>query len=132
MQFGFLKDNEPRVSITPSTLDKFISLGHKVFIEKNAGFQSGFSDSEYSNATFYSRKDLINNSDIILSVSSSSLGSLNDYKGKILVSNFSVDPNREKLKKEIEKNKITAFDLSMIPRTTIAQSMDILLSLIHI
>ena len=78
MQFGFLKDNEPRVSITPSTLDKFISLGHKVFIEKNAGFQSGFPDSEYSSATFYSRKDLINNSDIILSVSSSSLGSLND------------------------------------------------------
>ena len=60
MQFGFLKDNEPRVSISPSTLEKFISLGHKVFIEKNAGFQSGFSDSEYSNATFYSRKDLIN------------------------------------------------------------------------
>ena len=79
MQFGFLKDNEPRVSITPSTLDKFISLGHKVLIEKNAGFQSGFPDSEYSSATFYSRKDLINNSDIILSVSSSSLGSLNDY-----------------------------------------------------
>ena len=98
MQFGFLKDDEPRVSITPSTLDKFISLGHKVFIEKDAGFQSGFPDSEYSNATFYSRKDLINNSDIILSVSSSSLGSLNDYKGKILISNFSVDPNREKLK----------------------------------
>ena len=129
MQFGFLKDNEPRVSITPSTLDKFISLGHKVFIEKNAGLQSGFSDFDYSNATFYSRKDLINNSDIILSVSSFSLGSLNDYKGKILISNFSVDPNREKLKKEIEKNKITAFDLSMIPRTTIAQSMDILSSM---
>ena len=59
MQFGFLKDNEPRVSITPSTLDKLISLGHKVFIEKNAGLQSGFSDSEYSDARFYSRKDLI-------------------------------------------------------------------------
>ena len=40
-----------------------------------------------------------------------------------------MDPNREKLKKEIEKNKITAFDLSMIPRTTIAQSMDILSSM---
>ena len=59
MQFGFLKDNEPRVSITPSSLEKFISLGHKVSIEKNAGILSGYSDSEYKKAKFYSRKELI-------------------------------------------------------------------------
>ena len=129
MQFGFLKDSEPRVSITPSSLEKFISLGHKVSIEKNAGILSGFSDSEYNNAKFYSRKELIKNSKVILSVNSSSLGTLNDYKGKVLISNFSVDSNREELKKEIKKNKIIAYDLSMIPRTTIAQSMDILSSM---
>ena len=129
MQFGFLKDNEPRVSITPSSLEKFISLGYKVSIEKNAGILSGFSDSEYNNAKFYSRKELIKNSNVILSVNSSSFGMLNDYKGKVLISNFSVDPNREELKKEIKKNKILAYDLSMIPRTTIAQSMDILSSM---
>ena len=129
MQLGFLKDNEPRVSITPSSLEKFISLGHKVSIEKNAGILSGFSDSEYNNAKFYSRKELIKNSNVILSVNSSSLGTLNDYKGKVLISNFSVDSNREELKKEIKKNKIIAYDLSMIPRTTIAQSMDILSSM---
>ena len=129
MQFGFLKDNEPRVSITPSSLEKFISLGHKVSIEKNAGILSGYSDSEYKKAKFYSRKELIKNSNVILCVNSSSLGMLNDYKGKVLISNFSVDPNREELKKEIKKNKILAYDLSMIPRTTIAQSMDILSSM---
>ena len=129
MQLGFLKDNEPRVSITPSSLEKFISLGHKVSIEKNAGILSGYSDSEYKKAKFYSRKELIKNSNVILSVNSSSLGMLNDYKGKVLISNFSVDPNREELKKEIKKNKILAYDLSMIPRTTIAQSMDILSSM---
>ena len=129
MQFGFLKDNEPRVSITPYSLEKFISLGHKVSIEKNAGILSGYSDSEYKKAKFYSRKELIKNRNVILSVNSSSLGMLNDYKGKVLISNFSVDPNREELKKEIKKNKILAYDLSMIPRTTIAQSMDILSSM---
>ena len=129
MQLGFLKDNEPRVSITPSSLEKFISLGHKVSIEKNAGILSGYSDSEYKKAKFYSRKELIKNSNVILCVNSSSLGMLNDYKGKVLISNFSVDPNREELKKEIKKNKILAYDLSMIPRTTIAQSMDILSSM---
>ncbi len=129
MQIGFLKDNEARVSITPSTLKKFIELDHKVYIEKKAGILSGFSDSDYDKAKLSSRKELINNCDIIISVNSSSYDSLNNYKGKILISNFSIDSNKETLKKEIDKNKITAYDLSMIPRTTIAQSMDILSSM---
>ena len=129
MRFGFIRDNEARVSITPSTLEKFIKLDYKVNIENQAGVLSGFSDSDYNKAKFYSKKDLIKNSDIILSVNSSSYGKINDYEGKILISNFSVDSDRKKLKTEIKKNKVTAYDLSMIPRTTIAQSMDILSSM---
>ena len=129
MRFGFIRDNEARVSITPSTLEKFIKLDHEVNIENQAGILSGFSDSDYSKAKFFSKKDLIKNSDIILSVNSSSYGKINDYEGKILISNFSVDSDRKKLKTEIKKNKVTAYDLSMIPRTTIAQSMDILSSM---
>ena len=129
MRFGFIRDNEARVSITPSTLEKFIKLDHEVNIENQAGILSGFSDSDYNKAKFFSKKDLIKNSDIILSVNSSSYGKINDYEGKILISNFSVDSDRKKLKTEIKKNKVTAYDLSMIPRTTIAQSMDILSSM---
>ena len=129
MRFGFIRDNEARVSITPSTLEKFIKLDYKVNIENQAGVLSGFSDSDYNKAKFFSKKDLIKNSDIILSVNSSSYGKINDYEGKILISNFSVDADRKKLKTEIKKNKVTAYDLSMIPRTTIAQSMDILSSM---
>ena len=129
MHLGFLKDSEARVSISPSTSEKFIKLDHNVFIEKGAGILSGFPDSEYSEATFSSRKDLIRKCDILLSVNSSSYGNLSSYKGKILISNFSADPDRNNLKKELEKHKIIAYDLSMIPRTTIAQSMDILSSM---
>ena len=129
MRFGFIRDNEARVSITPSTLEKFIKLDHEVNIENQAGILSGFSDSDYNKAKFFSKKDLIKNSDIILSVNSSSYGKINDYEGKTLISNFSVDSDRKKLKTEIKKNKVTAYDLSMIPRTTIAQSMDILSSM---
>ena len=129
MRFGFIRDNEAIVSITPSTLEKFIKLDHEVNIENQAGILSGFSDSDYNKAKFFSKKDLIKNSDIILSVNSSSYGKINDYEGKILISNFSVDSDRKKLKTEIKKNKVTAYDLSMIPRTTIAQSMDILSSM---
>jgi len=129
MRLGFLKDNESRVSVTPSTLKKYIDSDHSVFIEKNAGEISGFSDKSYNHDKFLSRKEVINSSDIIVLVNSSSIDYYNDLKGKIVISNFSVEADREVVKQNIKKNNITAFDLSMIPRTSIAQSMDILSSM---
>ena len=129
MRLGFLKDNESRVSVTPVTLENCIDTNHSVCIEKNAGLISGFTDKSYNHDKILSRKDVINSSDIIVLVNSSSIGSYNDLKGKTIISNFSAEPDREVIKQKIIKNRITAFDLSMIPRTTIAQSMDILSSM---
>ena len=129
MKIGFLKDSEPRVSITPSTLEKYIALNHDIFIEKNAGILSGFSDSDYVNAELSSRNNIYDNCDIIVSVNSSSIVSFNGLKNKSIISNFSMNPDKENLSKELIKSNITAYDLSMIPRTTIAQSMDILSSM---
>ena len=129
MRLGFLKDNESRVSVTPVTLKKYIDANHSVCVEKNAGEVSGFTDKSYNHDKILSRKDVIKSSDILVLVNSSSIESYNDLKGKIIISNFSVEPDRELIKQNIKKNKITAFDLSMIPRTTIAQSMDILSSM---
>ena len=129
MRLGFLKDNESRVSVTPVTLKKYIEANHSVCVEKNAGEVSGFTDKSYNHDKILSRKDVIKSSDIIVLVNSSSIESYNDLKGKTIISNFNVEPDRELIKQNIKKNKITAFDLSMIPRTTIAQSMDILSSM---
>ena len=129
MRIGFLKDNESRVSVTPLTLKKYIDANHSVCVEKNAGEVSGFSDKSYNHHKILSRKDVIKSSDVLVLVNSSSIESYNDLKGKTIISNFSVEPDRELIKQNIKKNKITAFDLSMIPRTTIAQSMDILSSM---
>ena len=129
MRLGFLKDNESRVSVTPVTLKKYIEANHSVCVEKNAGEVSGFSDKSYNHDKILSRKDVIKSSDILVLVNSSSIESYNDLKGKTIISNFNVEPDRELIKQNIKKNKITAFDLSMIPRTTIAQSMDILSSM---
>ena len=129
MKIGFLKDSEPRVSITPSTLEKYIALNHDIFIENNAGIQSGFSDNDYVNAELSSRNNIYNKCDIIVSVNSSSIVSFSELKNKSIISNFSMNPDKQNLSKELTKNNITAYDLSMIPRTTIAQSMDILSSM---
>ena len=129
MKIGFLKDSEPRVSITPSTLEKYIALNHDIFIEKNAGIQSGFSDNDYVNAELSTRNNIYNKCDIIVSVNSSSIVSFSELKNKSIISNFSMNPDKQNLSKELTKNNTTAYDLSMIPRTTIAQSMDILSSM---
>lgn len=45
-----IKANENRVSILPSGVMSFVDAGHKVYVEKNAGMGSGFTDDEYVKA----------------------------------------------------------------------------------
>ena len=45
-----IKPNEYRVAATPATVAEIVARGHKVLVEKNAGFGCGFSDSDYANA----------------------------------------------------------------------------------
>lgn len=43
-----IKPLEGRVGLTPAGVDALIRAGHQVFMEHNAGIESGFSDAEYT------------------------------------------------------------------------------------
>ncbi|UKM65900.1 alanine dehydrogenase [Flavobacteriaceae bacterium GSB9] len=45
-----LKNNENRVGMTPSGVFELTKRNHEVFVQKNAGFNSGFLDEDYKNA----------------------------------------------------------------------------------
>ncbi len=45
-----LKNHEYRVGVTPDNVKEYISCGHTVYIEKNAGVGAGFSNNEYEKA----------------------------------------------------------------------------------
>ena len=45
-----IKNNEFRVGLTPDNVRAYVAAGHHVYIEKEAGAGSGFSDSEYVEA----------------------------------------------------------------------------------
>ena len=45
-----IKDNEYRVSVPPAGVHEFTNRGHIVYVERQAGAGSGFSDAEYVNA----------------------------------------------------------------------------------
>lgn len=53
-----IKNNENRVAITPKVVLELSKLGHDVFIEKNAGLGSGFSNDDYK----LSNAKILNNS----------------------------------------------------------------------
>lgn len=42
-----IKNNENRVGMTPAGVKEMVANGHKVYVQKNAGVGSGFSDEEY-------------------------------------------------------------------------------------
>ncbi len=53
MEIGIPKETkkgEYRVALVPGDVKKIVKAGHVVFVEKNAGLGSGFSDREYRNA----------------------------------------------------------------------------------
>ena len=130
MKIGFLKEvSDTRVSLTPEVSKKFKEAGHDLFLETGAGILSCFTDSLYENlVTILSQFDLIKSCDVIVSLNPIDLEKINSsFSGKIYVTNFNSVDNT-KYVKVLEQNKVHAFHLGIIPRTTIAQSMDILSS----
>jgi len=45
-----IKNREYRVGLTPAAASTYVDAGHEVFVEKDAGLQAGFNDSEYISA----------------------------------------------------------------------------------
>ena len=64
MIIGTIKEKnkfENRVAISPDEVKNYVKAGHQVFIEKNAGLASGFTDKSYkeSGATISSSKEIL-------------------------------------------------------------------------
>jgi alanine dehydrogenase len=74
MKIGIIKEiktHEYRVSATPACVKAYCSRGHKVFVEKGAGINAGFEDSEYaaSGAEIISdKRQIFDDSDMIIKV----------------------------------------------------------------
>ncbi len=66
-----IKDNENRVGLTPAGAKELVKRNHTVYIQSNAGFESGFEDEEYEIAgsvILPSIEDVYGQSDMIIKV----------------------------------------------------------------
>lgn len=130
---GILKepDFENRVSVTPESVVQLIKLGLTVKVETGAGAKAFSSDKDYENtgANIISRGDVLSGCDMVYSIHAPSNSDLDKLKaGAILVSMISPLSNQEYVQ-ELLKRNITCLSLESIPRTSRAQSMDVLSSM---
>lgn len=131
MTIGVLKESLPetRVSLLPEHIAIFRKLQVNVLVESGAGEKSFASDQKYAQAgaKVVSKKDALGIADIILSINIPPSIDFDFLKSKILLGNYQPLHNYTFMQKLAEKNVIV-FSIDMIPRTTRAQSMDVLSS----
>lgn len=134
MKLGILKEqNDSRVAIVPTLLGKFKDLGLEICIEQNAGVKASCADEEYTaNATVCSRKEVLQNSDIVVSINAPSDEDLALLRPETLVISQFQSFIDDKVAPKLKGMNLRAFGMDVIPRTTLAQSMDVLSSMASI
>ena len=131
MTVGILKEpnSENRVSLLPEQAEALIKKNVQVVIEKGAGAKAFAGDDVYAakQVTVSSRQQALA-SDIVLSIHPLTDDDLQHLKpSSVVIGVFQPLFKFNQMKQWSEKG-ITAFSLDMIPRTTRAQSMDVLSS----
>lgn len=127
MIVGVFKDTqygEKRIAISPEIIKRLVNKNINVFIESNLGLDADFSNEEFiqAGAQLKDVNDICVSADILLCVNFPSYEILERLKKTILVGNFGLTTY------VTNSNNLQIFDLSKLPRTTRAQSMDVLSS----
>jgi NAD(P) transhydrogenase subunit alpha len=122
------KHGEFRVAATPETIKKYIAAGHQVFVQASAGVAASILDASYQSAgaTIGTASDVFG-CELILKVRAPSESEMTMMKsGTVLIG--MLDPFDNAMIAAMASKGITAFALEAAPRTTRAQSMDVLSS----
>jgi len=131
MTIGVLKEPTPetRVSLLPEHVATLKKWNVTVCIESNAGATAFAKDDKYAEAgaSIKSRTEVLQNSDIVLSINTPEKSEIGNLQSKIVLGVFQPLFNAQ-LMKDWAASNITVFSMDMLPRTTRAQSMDILSS----
>ncbi len=132
MIIGILKEptEDKRVVILPEIAGQLVKINFEVCVETGAGNSAFAADADYvaAGAKTVSRSDVLSKADLILSINRPADDELNSIKpGAMLLAVFQPLFNKELVMQLLEKN-ITSFSMDMVPRTSRAQSMDILSS----
>lgn len=129
MTVGILKEPnyENRVSLLPEQVETLIKKNIEVLVEDNAGFSAFASNDSYitKGAKIVSRENVLQHSDILFFIHPTEL---NGVKKNVIILGVYHPLTNLEIVNTCCSQSITSFSLDMIPRTTRAQSMDVLSS----
>jgi NAD(P) transhydrogenase subunit alpha len=132
MTIGVLKcTKENLIAMVPQVVSKLIKSEYSVVIEMNAGENAGYSNELYqeAGAEIVSRNDILTSSDIILTGVGIDLEDIYQIKeNTLLIGKFNAKLASEMLT-SLKYSEAKVFSLDLLPRSSIAQSMDVLSSL---
>jgi len=133
MKYGVLSETghrERRVSVVPAVVTKLIAAGHSVNIEQGCGLRAGFDDEMYraQGASVLARTEVLTQSECVLRVAVPSAEEINELRaGQTLVSYIYPKRHADVLA-SLAARGVHVFAMDALPRTTRAQTMDVLSS----
>lgn len=126
-----ISGNENRVALVPEDARKLGAKNIKVVIQSGAGKNSGYQDSEYVSAgcdVNSERSEVLRRANIILMLGRPEISDLGVINSDAVVIGLIYPLRFQDLVEEMAKAGIQSFSLELLPRTTRAQSMDVLSS----
>jgi H+-translocating NAD(P) transhydrogenase subunit alpha len=134
MKIGIPKETAPgerRVALIPETVKKLAAKKIETVVETGAGMASSFSDAEYQTAgatIASSLEDLVSKSDAVIKIVRPNDGEIAKLKEGTALVCLQYPLSSPDFVKATASKKLMTIALDMIPRTTLAQAMDVLSS----
>jgi NAD(P) transhydrogenase subunit alpha len=133
MIIGILKEtgNENRVALLPGEVAVLKKMGIEVLVELHAGEKAFAADKDFQSAgaIVAERKEIISKAEVLLSINPPVEDEINSFReGQVLCSVLNPVENSSWLEKARLRG-LSVLALDLVPRTTRAQSMDILSSM---
>ncbi|HEX7356998.1 MAG TPA: Re/Si-specific NAD(P)(+) transhydrogenase subunit alpha [Ignavibacteriaceae bacterium] len=128
---------ENRVACVPDVVTKLIKAGYEVHVEKDAGLKAGFTNEQYQKAgakIIDNVSDLYSNAEIVFKVQrpvdhpDAGKNEIELMKKGTLLISFTYVLHYPEIAKKCAEKGIDLISMDMIPRTTLAQKMDVLSS----
>ena len=133
MVIGIIKepDFENRISLLPEGVAELKKLNVETWVEKGAGLKAFAADDQYekAGAKIMTRAEILQKAEVLLMINTPETDVVDSKKeNQVILSVVNPFFNKEVVEK-LAANSKTVFSLDLIPRTSRAQSMDILSSM---
>jgi NAD(P) transhydrogenase subunit alpha len=128
MQLRLHRESRPgerRVALVPREVEHLVAAGHQVLVPEGAGAAAGYPDDAYAHAGAQILTGAVPPADLVFGIGPLRAADLSGAKAVIALLDPLGDPSNIAA---IAETGATAFALELLPRTTLAQAMDVLSS----